>query len=102
MIKIGTLLLRFKVILGMIVNCEIIIKPLPILAKIEKVKIETGLVKDSKNTNGKHVTNKKAPKMYTIMYKLISFKQLLLQLLLFYKFKLLRSSSLQILILWAK
>ena len=40
-----------------------IISPLPILANIANVNTETGLLRDNKNTSGKQVINKNAPKM---------------------------------------
>jgi len=70
-----TLRLRLRVIFGIIVSWEIIIRPLPILARIEKVKTKTGELKVSKKTRGKKTIKRKAPVMYTSMYKLIPSNQ---------------------------
>lgn len=55
--------LRLRVILGMIVICEIIISPLPILATMEKPRTAPGEVKGRKKTRGRQTMSSRAPRM---------------------------------------
>ena len=55
----------------MIVSWEMIIRPLPIFARIAKVNTNGGELKVNKKTSGKHTIRRIAPVMYTSIYKLI-------------------------------